>query len=267
MRGTVRPDPRTSKSFPARKSCAGWIARTTRSTRRGRGTSAPRWPVQDVGTAVGKIASATLALSVPESQRAGLRRPWPWWRTRSGCTSGCCRPGTPGDAIRRARTAADVDRILTQFMQIAAGLNSSATSFEDAIAVQRREDRGQKPTTDRAGSRFGPAFRDFTLTPVDLTGGRIGPQSRRGDPDSRRHARVRQQRHVGQREHPHFRIPADLRHAACRPLPLQSQQLRQLRGAHRQRRRPADQIRTWTGRARGYGEPPPSNTESGSRSG
>ena len=130
----------------------------------------------DVGTAVGKIASATLALSflkanvlppptlslVEDALRVHFR---------------LLPPGIPGDGIRRARTTADVDRILTQFMQIAGVLNSSATSFEDGIPFN-----GAKIAAEaNNGSRritFGPAFRDFTLTPVDLTGGRIGPQSR-----------------------------------------------------------------------------------------
>jgi hypothetical protein len=130
----------------------------------------------DVSRAVGKITSATLALTFLRVNVLNL--------LVSNLVEDALRvhfrllpPGSIGDGIRRARTTADIDRILTQFTLIAAVLNSCATSFRDGIPVN-----GVKiPAEANTGSRtilFGPAFRDFTVSPVDLTGGGIGPNSR-----------------------------------------------------------------------------------------
>ena len=130
----------------------------------------------DVALAVGKIASATLALGflrvnalpgstltlVEDALRVHFR---------------LLPPGAPGDGIRRARTSQDIDRIFNQFMAISAVLNSSQASFLDGIPVNGAKTAAEANT----GSQrilFGPAFRDFTLAPVDLTGGQIGPNSR-----------------------------------------------------------------------------------------
>ena len=130
----------------------------------------------DVGPAVAKIASAMLGLGflkanalpastltlVNDALRVHFR---------------LLPPGSTGDGIRRPRTTADIDRILSTFTDIAGVLNSSATSFEDDIPENGVKTAAESPTGSRR-VRFGPAFRDFTITPVDLTGGRIGPNSR-----------------------------------------------------------------------------------------
>jgi hypothetical protein len=130
----------------------------------------------DIGRAVGKIASASLALTflrvnllpaattnmVNDALRVHFR---------------LLPPGTTGDGIRRARTAADVDRILNQLTAIAAVLNAGATSFEDGIPFNGAKTAAEA-NTGSLRILFGPAFRAFTLSPVDLTGGRIGQNSR-----------------------------------------------------------------------------------------
>lgn len=130
----------------------------------------------DVGRAIGKVASATMALSflnvnvlppatltlVNDALRVHFR---------------LLPPGAAGNGTRRARTAGDIDRILNTYRQIGAVLASAATSFVDGIPVNGAKTAAEAET----GSRrvlFGPAFRDFTLTPTDLTGGEIGPHSR-----------------------------------------------------------------------------------------
>ena len=130
----------------------------------------------DVGRAVGKITSAALALTF---LRAGIL-PLPTLNLVEDALRVHFRllpPGSIGDGIRRARTTADIDRILTQFTLIAAVLNSSATSFEDGIPVNGAKIAAEANNGSRR-IRFGPAFRDFTVSPVDLTGGAIGPNSR-----------------------------------------------------------------------------------------
>jgi peptidoglycan hydrolase-like protein with peptidoglycan-binding domain len=130
----------------------------------------------DVGRAIGKITQATLGLTflnanvlptstttlVNDALRVHFR---------------LLPPGSAGDGIRRARTAGDIDRILNTYRLIGAVFASNATSFVDGIPVNGVKTAAEANT----GSRrvlFGPAFRDFTLTPVDLTGGEIGPNSR-----------------------------------------------------------------------------------------
>ena len=130
----------------------------------------------DVSRAVGKISSALLGLTflranvlpaatlnlVNEALRVHFR---------------LLPPGSRGDGIRRARTAIDIDRIIATFNGIVGVLNSNATSFQDGIPFNGVKIAAEANT----GSRqvlFGPAFRDFTITPVDLTGGEIGPHAR-----------------------------------------------------------------------------------------
>jgi len=130
----------------------------------------------DVGLAVGKIASATLALSFLKANVV----PPPTLTLVQDALRVHFRllpPGATGDGIRRPRTTADIDRILNQFMLISGVLNGSATSFLDGIPFNGAKTAAEADTGSRR-IRFGPAFRDFTLTPVDLTGGRIGPNSR-----------------------------------------------------------------------------------------
>jgi hypothetical protein len=130
----------------------------------------------DVSRAVGKIASAALGLTF---LRAAVL-PFPTQNLVNDALRVHFRllpPGTAGDGIRRARTTADLDRILTQFALISAVLNSNATSFEDGIPVNGAKTAAEANTGSRR-IRFGPAFRDFTVSPVDLTGGEIGPNSR-----------------------------------------------------------------------------------------
>ncbi len=130
----------------------------------------------DVGLAVSKIVSATLGLTF---LKAGVL-PEPTLTLVNDALRVHFRlltPGTTSDGIRRARTAADIDRILNTYTIITGVLNSSATSFNDGIPVNGAKTAAEADT----GSRrilFGPAFRDFTLSPADLTGGQIGPNSR-----------------------------------------------------------------------------------------
>ncbi|WP_165234723.1 peptidoglycan-binding domain-containing protein [Aquisphaera insulae] len=130
----------------------------------------------DAGRAVGKIASALLALNflkanilpaptatlVDDALRAHFR---------------LLPPGSAVDGPRRPRTVADIDRIINTFTQIAGVLNLSATTFLDGIPFNGAKTAAESNTGSRT-ILFGPAFRDFTATPVDLTGGRIGPESR-----------------------------------------------------------------------------------------
>jgi Putative peptidoglycan binding domain len=130
----------------------------------------------DVGLAVRKIVSASLGLTF---LRSGVLND-PTLTLVNDALRVHFRlltPGTPGDGIRRARTTADLDRILSTYAIIMGILNSSATSFQDGIPVNGAKTAAEANT----GSRrvlFGPAFRNFTLSPVDLTGGLIGPNSR-----------------------------------------------------------------------------------------
>ena len=130
----------------------------------------------DAGRAVGKIVSALLALGFLKAN--ALPAP------TSTLVDDALRvhfrllpPGSPVDGPRRPRTTADIDRIINTFTLISGVLNSSAASFQDGIPFNGAKTAAESNT----GSRrilFGPAFRDFTVTPVDLTGGRIGPESR-----------------------------------------------------------------------------------------
>jgi hypothetical protein len=130
----------------------------------------------DIGRAVGKIASATMGLTFLNT---GVLPP-----TTLNLVNEALRvhfrllpPGTTGDGIRRARTAGDLDRILNTYRQISGVLSSGATSFLDGIPVNGAKTAAEANTGSRQIT-FGPAFRDFTIRPTDLTGGEIGPNSR-----------------------------------------------------------------------------------------
>lgn len=130
----------------------------------------------DVPRAVGKITSAMLGLTllranalpdptltlVTEALRVHFR---------------LLPPGTPNAGARRARTVADLDRILATYTAISAVLNSNATSFLDGIPVNGVKTAAEADTGS-SQVLFGPAFRDFTTQPLDLTDGEIGPQAR-----------------------------------------------------------------------------------------
>ncbi len=85
-------------------------------------------------------------------------------------------PGSSGDGIRRVRTQADIDRITQTYQSIAAVFQTSGTSFLDGIPVNGVKIAAEANTNSRQ-ILFGPAFRSFSLN-NDLTGGRIGPNSR-----------------------------------------------------------------------------------------
>jgi len=126
----------------------------------------------DVPTAVGKIVQSLLVLNllragglpssvaplVDDALRVHFR---------------LLPPGAAGDGIRRARTTADLDRIITTFTDLAAVLNGSAATFEDGIPVNGIKTPAESNTGSRL-VRFGPFFRDFDAP----FGTRIGPQSR-----------------------------------------------------------------------------------------
>lgn len=126
----------------------------------------------DVPRAVGKISSSLLSLTF---LRAGSLPD-----TVAPLVDDALRvhfrllpPGSAGDGIRRARRKADLDHIITTFTNLAAVLNSSATTFEDGIPVNGIRTPAESNTGSRR-IRFGPAFLDLDAP----CGGRIGPHSR-----------------------------------------------------------------------------------------
>jgi hypothetical protein len=86
-------------------------------------------------------------------------------------------PGTTGPGFTRAATAADLDRILRTYVDIAFVLRAATFAFRDAIPFNGVKTAAESPTNSRRVD-FGPAYRDFQDSPSDLIGGRIGKASR-----------------------------------------------------------------------------------------
>lgn len=82
-------------------------------------------------------------------------------------------PGSATNGPRRARTTADLDRIINTFTALAGVLNSSGTSFRDGIPVNGIKTAAEADTGSFS-VLFGPFYRDFD----EGLGPMIGPHSR-----------------------------------------------------------------------------------------
>jgi peptidoglycan hydrolase-like protein with peptidoglycan-binding domain len=130
----------------------------------------------DVPLAVGKIASALLALNL---LRAGGLPPTVGPMVDDALLTHfrLLQPGAAAIGNRRARTTADLDRIISKFTAIAGVLNNSATTFEDGIPTN-----GVKTLAEsRTGSnliRFGPHYFGAAAPSPPPLGTATGPHSR-----------------------------------------------------------------------------------------
>ena len=130
----------------------------------------------DVGLAVSKVVGALLALNF---LRAGALPPSvaPMVDDALLTHFRLLQPGTPPAGNRRARTTADLDRIIRTYTSLVGVLNSSATTFEDGIPVNGV----RTPAEANTGSnliRFGPAFFSRQASMPAEVGSAIGPHSR-----------------------------------------------------------------------------------------
>jgi peptidoglycan hydrolase-like protein with peptidoglycan-binding domain len=130
----------------------------------------------DVPLAVGKIASALLALNF---LRAGALPPTTVALTDDALLTHfrLLQPGAAPVGNRRARTTADLDRIIATFTAIAGVLNSSGTTFEDGIPVNGVKTIAESNTGSNL-IRFSPHYFGANVPSPPPLGIATGPHSR-----------------------------------------------------------------------------------------
>lgn len=130
----------------------------------------------DVGLAVGKVASALLALNF---LRSGVLPPnvVPMVENALLTHFRLLAPGAAATGNRRVRTTADLDLIIRTYTALGGVLNSAATTFEDGIPVNGVKTLAESNTGSNL-IRFGPFYFSTSAPSPPALGTPTGPHSR-----------------------------------------------------------------------------------------